>query len=85
MDADVPGLVLSVWYTLSRSVTQNPMREILIISQCGSGEADLDANIPGQERGTPRIGMGRKGAFCLRMGGLGLSRKGQIRKGEETA
>lgn len=80
----MPGLGLSVWYTLPHSVTKNSLKETLTISPRGSQETDLDSDIPGQERGTPQDGggEGKKGTFCLRMGGLGVGRKERIRKGE---
>lgn len=43
--------MLRVSYTLSHSKTENPVREILIISQCECQKTDLDSNTPGRERG----------------------------------
>lgn len=69
-----------VSYTLFHSITKNPMREILIISQCGCQETDLDSNTPELEKGTPGVGERRKGAFCLAMGGLRVQYKGADQK-----
>lgn len=80
----MPGLLLRVSYTLSRSKTENPVREILIISQCECQETDLDSNTPGRERGDSQGGGVEERSILFGGGRLeGSEERSRSEKGRE--